>query len=345
MHTPAPPATIPPDPAGPDWATLREDIRCPLCDYDLRGLAEPRCPECGYAFQWDELLDSAKRLHPYLFEHHPRRNLWSFRRTLLGTLNARQFWARFRPTQPGSVRRLVLYWLIGALPLLAALAVWNAHRLVEYDREVKSQRAMTQVILRLDPDWLTNSTPQFRSAAEYDEAINPLPPRWAFFNKAFREQEPRPFDKWLIAWLAWPWLTFLALMVFGFSMRRARVRPVHVLRCVLYSFDAVFWLGLVTIAVLAQQWWARQMVAGIGQLSTDEQMLFQRFFVANEATTVICVGGLALVPFMAWRLTTACRTYLRFDRPAATVLASQLIVLLVVLIWIANWRGLGRLVY
>ena len=26
------------------------EILCPLRDYDLRAVTEPRCPECGYAF-------------------------------------------------------------------------------------------------------------------------------------------------------------------------------------------------------------------------------------------------------------------------------------------------------
>ena len=33
--------------------------RCPGCDYDLRGLSEPRCPECGRAF--DSASASAAR--------------------------------------------------------------------------------------------------------------------------------------------------------------------------------------------------------------------------------------------------------------------------------------------
>ena len=34
-----------------DWSTITENIECPLCLYNLRGLTEPRCPECGYQFQ------------------------------------------------------------------------------------------------------------------------------------------------------------------------------------------------------------------------------------------------------------------------------------------------------
>jgi ribosomal protein L37E len=29
--------------------------RCPRCEYDLTGLPEPRCPECGFVFSWDDL--------------------------------------------------------------------------------------------------------------------------------------------------------------------------------------------------------------------------------------------------------------------------------------------------
>src|SRR4051794_13009935 len=63
-----------------------DPLPCPLCDYDLRGLTEPRCPECGYWFDWSDLIDPTKRRHPYLFEHHSRRNVWSFFRTMLGGL-------------------------------------------------------------------------------------------------------------------------------------------------------------------------------------------------------------------------------------------------------------------
>ncbi|MCA9255136.1 MAG: hypothetical protein KDA33_05835, partial [Phycisphaerales bacterium] len=63
----------------PDWASSEQEIVCPLCEYNLRGLSEARCPECGSEYTWAELQDERRKGHPYLFEHHPERNFWSFR--------------------------------------------------------------------------------------------------------------------------------------------------------------------------------------------------------------------------------------------------------------------------
>ena len=49
-----PPESEPSFPSpGPDG--LQEDIPCPECKYDLRGLTEPRCPECGRRFEWSDV--------------------------------------------------------------------------------------------------------------------------------------------------------------------------------------------------------------------------------------------------------------------------------------------------
>ena len=99
-------------PPGPD---PEAPVPCPMCDYDLRGQPEPRCPECGYRFEWPQLPDPALKRHPYLFEHHPRRNVRSFVRTLLGGVLPRRFWRSLRPSQPSAPRRLVLYWVLATL--------------------------------------------------------------------------------------------------------------------------------------------------------------------------------------------------------------------------------------
>lgn len=42
--------------AGRLGASGRENISCPTCGYNLTGLTEARCPECGTKFTLDELL-------------------------------------------------------------------------------------------------------------------------------------------------------------------------------------------------------------------------------------------------------------------------------------------------
>src|SRR5687768_8144850 len=97
------------DVAAPNARAPDHDVACPLCGYNLRGLADPRCPECGYAFTWEDLLDPARQKHPYLFEHHPRRNIVSFVRTLIGGLRPRRFWRTLNPAMPSRPFRLALY--------------------------------------------------------------------------------------------------------------------------------------------------------------------------------------------------------------------------------------------
>lgn len=41
--------------------TSHEPIACPICGYDLAGLYEARCPECGTRYTLDELIRAAKR--------------------------------------------------------------------------------------------------------------------------------------------------------------------------------------------------------------------------------------------------------------------------------------------
>jgi len=43
----------------------RIGARCPRCNYVLKGLTKPQCPECGKSFTLDELVDNryAPKLH------------------------------------------------------------------------------------------------------------------------------------------------------------------------------------------------------------------------------------------------------------------------------------------
>lgn len=112
---------MPPAVAAPDWQSVTDDVACTRCGYNLRGLTQPRCPECGLEFEWADLLDPARRRHPYLFEHQARYGRFeSFVRTAVGALNPWRFWRTITLQQPCNSRRLWWFWLI-VLALYAAV--------------------------------------------------------------------------------------------------------------------------------------------------------------------------------------------------------------------------------
>jgi hypothetical protein len=126
-------------------------------------------------------------------------------------------------------------------------------------------------------------------------------------------------------------------MVFRISMRRARIRPVHVLRCVLYGGDVLLWVALVAVPAVAWQAYTFAVTPGGG---FGRPYWPAQYFLpaprdgAELALYLACAAGVAL---FARRLVTSYRHYLRFDRPAATVLASQAIVFLVVWVFVVRW--------
>jgi len=96
----------------PDWDSISDEILCPLCEYNLRGIPEPRCPECGFQFEWDEVLNPARRQHRFVFEHQNSRRLRAFWKTAVAGLRPGKFWRELTPMQPSYPGRLFVYWFI-----------------------------------------------------------------------------------------------------------------------------------------------------------------------------------------------------------------------------------------
>jgi hypothetical protein len=110
--------------------------------------------------------------------------------------------------------------------------------------------------------------------------------------------------------LVWPWLTFLALLVFRISMRRARINSAHVIRCAIYSCDFS-----VTVVAALLAWTLYSM----------------------GDTTVSMGLAIILCPAVSlYRLTVAYKRYMRLDHPFFTALASQVIVTLAVIDFALN---------
>ena len=114
-----------------------------------------------------------------------------------------------------------------------------------------------------------------------------------------------------MACLLWPWLTLASLLVFQISLRRAKLRWTHVLRCVLYSGDVVAWYA-VPVALVALLSWA-------GRGGAPAQLLSWMWPLVP----------LGLFAVLAYRLFHAYEFYLRFDHALSAVVASQVMVGLV----------------
>jgi hypothetical protein len=320
MHDAAVPPTAPEATAPPNWAETTADVLCPLCTYNLRGLTEPRCPECGYRFQWPEVLDARRRLHPYLFEHHPERNIRSYWRTALGALRPIRFWTSLHPIQPSNRRRLVLYIAIQQVfYLLAVVGMFLLSICLIEQAENASiaslNRSLATNMNTRIPAFQQWAIKRYGSMQAYLTATRTPSVTFAQVLKA--RIDHRDFYgevAGLVAIpLAWPWLTYLTLRIFRVSMRRARLNTTHFLRCVVYSFDSALWAALFGAGICAAG-------ATLGGRQARIETL-----VCGSMAAIWVLGGL----YSILRLWAAYRLYLRFQHAFATVILSQVVVGLV----------------
>ena len=333
-----------------DWEKISEEILCPLCDYNLRGLIEPRCPECGSRYEWPDLLDPRRRRHPFLFEHHPEQNWRSFWRTLRAGLKPRKFWRSLHPVQPSSPKRLIAY-VAGVL--FATLLIYPVASFLE------QMVALIQVGYRWGGG--ISFSPGIVSAAWDNLVTDP-----------FRRESALSMFV-----LGWPVTTFIILMIFRASMRRARIKAIHIVRCVVYTSDILFWFAGATVGYkVLEILYSLQLFTVYNDIDNMLLLIWLVSIVINQFSSrsaenartkwpakgfrlltkiVLWTGLLAMFnvleygspvsfgfasmppPFLVVlfyciavrRLIVAYRLYLQFDRPVATILASQVILLLV----------------
>jgi hypothetical protein len=310
-----------------------EELTCPLCDYNLRGLTTPRCPECGYAFEWSELRQRARE-HPYLFDRAKLRRVRAFVKTLAWGMWPWKFWTDVRPTHQPRLRFLLRYWVLVVCLSLMALASLYVHFGILLTRDTLAARARETATWK---GWMGITGPLPPDAQADIDARYPLPGAWAFHREMLQGLEERiGFVSMLCAfYLLWPWMNFGTLMLFRISMRRARVRSAHVLRCVVYSSDSLALLTpLLLTAAVAHGLLAKRP-------SPWSTLTYDYVFDAGRALgqRVLAAAGLALLAWCAVRLTVAYKRYLRFPHAGWVVVASQLIVLvfaMLIVLWV-DW--------
>jgi hypothetical protein len=307
---------------------VEQDLRCPLCEYNLRGLTEPRCPECGAAFDWDEVRDPSRRLHPYLFEHHPERDVSSFLQTLRGGPNPRRFWTTLFPTQPSRPRRLLMYWviciLLGSLSVLVQL-VFSGQMLQQINQ---SERARTLLRAQKNPGLVTYLVRDYGSVQAFCDLLYPQFPSPEFFKQlvgAVRSSAWSPMglplvEGWgmrlyvqIVFMLLWPPTVVVVLMLLRATMRRAQVRRIHLMRVAIYSGDAAVVSGALLLLLTVLE--------SFGKIDLG------RFDEINVSTAWLALAAIVLT----WRLSVAIARYLRFLHAFPTALAVQIVFGLVVM--------------
>jgi hypothetical protein len=299
-------SSISPAPAAP--APAEPTLHCPICDYNLHGLPEPRCPECGFAFHWDDLLVEASTV-PYFFEtsraHHAR----AFVRTLIRSATPPRFWRVVRPTLRPHVQRLVIYAMIATVLGLLASFVISGAPLVEYARWNLERREflLAHYLHPRDADdvaYANQMARPFGTVQEYVDWAYPNLASFAFWRRALNTVRGGAFLPAII--IGWPILTFLALMIFRVSLLNANVSPAHVLRCTVYSGDIVAWLAPLLVLVIPAL-----------------------FVLGPESVVWSGYIPIAILILLAARIVMAYQLYLRIKRSLAMVISSQIMMALI----------------
>jgi len=260
-----------------------EQLTCTSCGYHLYGLKEPRCPECGNEFTWDEALADYYRRKP-LFEFqwktHPIRSLI---RTSWLCLQPKKLWSSVKLHEPVSTFPLFMFGmltvvgisLIASFTFLLLLALWAYLRTpVTY----LQMRGITLGEHFLEHFWiLIHHMPTFSSIV----------------------------CGYLILWTIG---LACGLFIFQQSMFRRKLRPVHIVRIVIYGTTGT-WLGI----------WTSTLV----NFSVD------RFsYIQGEIAGITLFTGCLALGFSIRSIALAYRDYLRFDHPWAVSLAANLIAVL-----------------
>ena len=316
----------------PRRAALDVAAPCPLCGYDLRGLAEGRCPECGHRFKLSRVRAVRLAQRADLFEHHAGRPVRGFIRTLMATSRPARFWTRLQPTMTVVPRRLAAY---AAICLAIAMASSLGGSIVEIalrthvnlqDRRAReglyqsaAPRARTQMDMRYPP-----GSGGYLAATRQR---SPLPTEAHFWEGfAWRESTGRGLPLAALA-LLWPVTTAASLLVFWRTLRQARIRRGHVARVIIYSGDVFGFIipALVAVSILA----ALGLAPVNGFVYVAPFPIREIMVMLPGIDASVLLVGVVMLSVSGWRLWQAHRHYLRLPGSAAMVVSSQ------VMVWLA----------
>lgn len=276
---------------------------CPRCAYDLSGVVESWtdscplggvCSECGLTFRWFDVLRGSLRFPGWSFEHARRgRLLATYFPTLLRAVRPARLWAGIRLETRANHGRLLLFVAISCILLRLAgiICIGIPAAAAFYAVGPRWGRAVDWRYAALDLAW-------------------PYGGGWWWFGSVFA------------AWVAMGLLTVLlvplAYAALPISLRRARVRPSHLLRVQLYT--------LALLPVLIGSWPVIARLATLLDAVAPSLTVRLGLGWSNEETLKLGLASIAWTAGLTWWLwRAAARDYLRLDRPGAVALATTTI--------------------
>lgn len=312
--------------AAPDWNQIQDDLVCPLCEYNLRGLSEARCPECGHQVEWGDLLDRSKTEHPWLFEHRRRRKIQGLIRTFFASQLPRYFWRSVRLLHPPVTARLVAYWLIVTAICVGAAAAARYSEVLKYYAKLPYARYELRLAMEEEIARHKSLPPGTRLIDRYTED---MVAQYGSVAAVARIHLPFMLSKADFGWIAgrtsslmiiansifvgcalWPCLTFFSLLLFRQTLWNAKIKKAHLFRCAIYSSDVGFTLAMPSAWLLS---------LSIFVIDMNDHVYFPMVTLLIPA---------AMAAAISVKLSYACSAYLGFPHAAAVAAASQIIVLL-----------------
>lgn len=272
-----------------DWAEAVpvESLVCRKCKYHLYGLRDTRCPECGEPFTWEQALDDYRRSRKPLFEYRWREEpVRSLVRTWRMALRPRKLWSAIDLHDPPKVFPLTALVVIALGVMVVALAAPAVYHEAFYYLQ-----------------WTGQLRRQGRATSQFSFGL------WDVLNSALTSRAVWRSVGMVGTWWGW---SLAALMIFQQSMRRGRVRIVHVFRACVFSvvpLAPVVAMLMVPLEIL--------------EFEVARRYFRLTFLDYAMPATVVLLLGCAL-----YALTAAYRRYLKMPHAFGVALASQVIALL-----------------
>lgn len=317
---------------------------CPRCGYDLSGAVAAwnhaestscpmrgTCSECGLEFAWGDVLNPEVRVPDWSFEHAYRLRWWRLLRTAFITLLPNKLWRQLQMFHPIRGRRLVPLALCGSAVVHLAISAAACGLLVVLH-------------LGAPPSWSMSTTDYARLVIETCWPYNPewgafLLPMWA---GSGANDVPSLMSAWtLLVWLWWLAVPF-AYLFLPTTLRRCRVRRVHLARLGAYSVvfaSAGVFLGAASAGVFRE---AIYLVCAVMDRWLDGYLAQSDVFYRiddlfrhrpRQASPFACF----LLIFLFWGF--GASRYLRLPRPWLVALVLTLLAGLLATALLALWPG------